>query len=131
MQVRIPKQQNLPIKFHKYKKAFSKIPQKEKRFIPSRSQSCRSPLSPKKNKATAFSFLQSRGEPRYSLSSFALAVALLPRLQSKATHHERGESKDSRFACNIDSMDSANAESQANNHNKVSLRLRHDLKRVK
>ena len=86
------KQQNLPIKIHKYKKTFSKIPQKEKRFIPSRSQSCcypfnpkyffrkkgfiplPSPLTPKKSPL----FRQSRGKPRLSLSSFALAVALLP-----------------------------------------------------
>ena len=74
------KQQNLPIKIHKYKKTFSKIPQKEKRFIPSRSQSCRSPLSPKKNKATAFSFLQSRGEPRYSANAESKADSTIAKV---------------------------------------------------
>ncbi|BBB20748.1 hypothetical protein HCCG_00346 [Helicobacter cinaedi CCUG 18818 = ATCC BAA-847] len=42
---------------------------RKKGFIPSPP-----PLAPKKSPL----FRQSRGEPRYSLSSFALAVALLP-----------------------------------------------------
>ena len=42
------KQQNLLIKIHKYKKYSLSLPQKEKRFILSRLQIYRSPLSPEK-----------------------------------------------------------------------------------
>ncbi|WP_295740108.1 hypothetical protein [uncultured Helicobacter sp.] len=52
-------------------------------------------------------------------------------LESNATHHERGESKDSRFACNIDFLDSANAESKVTKDDKANLRLKYIFKRVK
>ncbi|WP_158654304.1 hypothetical protein, partial [Helicobacter cinaedi] len=63
------------------------------------------PLNPKKNKATAFSFLQSRGKPRYSASSIKSAGDTTAPFESDFMHHEAGESRNERKACNIDSMD--------------------------
>ena len=63
------------------------------------------PLNPKKNKATAFSFLQSRGEPRYSASSIKSAGDTTAPFESDFMHHEAGESRNERKAFNIDSMD--------------------------
>ena len=63
------------------------------------------PLNPKKNKATAFSFLQSRGEPRYSASSIKSAGDTTAPFESDFMHHEAGESRDTRKAFNIDSID--------------------------
>ena len=63
------------------------------------------PLNPKKNKATAFSFLQSRGEPRTSASSIKSAGDTTAPFESDFMHHEAGESRDTRKAFNIDSID--------------------------
>ncbi|WP_289769830.1 hypothetical protein [Helicobacter bilis] len=73
--------------------------------------------------------MQSRGEPRYSLSHFALAVALTSTLNPKL-HTTRGTRvRLTRKACNIDSMDSANAESQADST--IAKVAKHDFATIK
>ena len=137
LQVWIPKQQNLPIKIHKYKKHSLSLPQKEKRFIqylfsifsfrkkgfiPSLL-----PLAPKKSPL----FRQSRGVPRLSLSSFALAVALTSTLNPMLRTTRGARVRVTRKACNIDFIDSANAESKVTKDNKANLCLKYIFKRVK
>uniref|UniRef100_UPI001F4513E5 MBOAT family O-acyltransferase n=1 Tax=Helicobacter cinaedi TaxID=213 RepID=UPI001F4513E5 len=85
---------------------------KEKRFIPSRSQSCRSPLNPKKNKATAFLFCNQGESLAISASSIKSAGDTTAPFKSDFMHHEAGESRNERKACNIDCMDFANAKYQ-------------------
>jgi len=106
--VSIPKQQNLPIKIHKYKKTFSKIPQKEKRFIqylflnlfffakrglslPVRNRVAH-PLAQKRIKQPLFLFAI-KGRASLFPITLRFGGGTDFYLESKATHHERDESK--------------------------------------
>ena len=69
--------------------------------------------------------------PRLSLSHFALAVALTSTLNPKLRTTRGARVRVTRKACNIDFIDSANAESKVTKDNKANLRLKYIFKRVK